>query len=343
MNSVERVVIALKNEQPDRVPVVEFLIDPKVMSKAVPGAKDMADGMDKLDMDGVGCGAVFHKVKDLDEHTWVDEWGVIYKKSDEIVDHPLHGPITGIADLKNYQPPDPNADGRLGKLPDLVKRYKGKRAIIFHQRAAFMWAAYLNGLDNLLMNMLAEPDFAEALMDMVLDVNLQIARRAVAAGADVIVLGDDYAYNGGLMMSPAVFRAMILPRLTKMIHAIHEAGGLCIKHSDGNVYSILEDMVAAGMDGFNPIEPVAGMELAEVKRRIGDRVALVGNIDCAHLLPHGSTSDVREAVRQAIADAGNGGGYIVSSSNSIHSSCKAENLRAMVEAVHEFGRYPIAV
>ena len=202
-----------------------------------------------------------------------------------------------------------------------------------------MWAAYLMGIDRLLMSFLAEPDLATLVMDKVLACNLEIVRRAIRAGAEVIILGDDYAGNHGPMMSPAAFAEFILPRLKRMIDLIHEEGALCVKHSDGNLYSLLEMIVSAGPDGLNPIEPVAGMELAKVKQLVGDRVCLVGNIDCARLLPYGTPEEVRQAVRQAIADGGRGGGLILSSSNSIHSSCKGENLAAMVRACHEFGRY----
>lgn len=92
---------------------------------------------------------------------------------------------------------------------------------------------------------------------------------------------------------------------------------------------------------LSSLEPVAGMDLATTKRLIGDRMSLVGNVDCEHLLPHGTPEDVRQAVRKCIEDASPGGGYIVSSSNSVHSSCRPENLIAMVEAVKEFGNYPI--
>jgi uroporphyrinogen decarboxylase len=81
------------------------------------------------------------------------------------------------------------------------------------------------------------------------------------------------------------------------------------------------------------------MELGRVKQMIGDRICLVGNIDCAHLLPHGTVEEVREAVRTAIADAAAGGGYMLSSSNSIHSTCNAANFVAMIRAAHEFGTY----
>jgi len=141
------------------------------------------------------------------------------------------------------------------------------------------------------------------------------------------------------MMSPTIFERFILPRLKKMIDMIHAEGAFCIKHTDGNIYEILDMIISAGPDGINPIEPAAGMELRKVKELAGDRVCIIGNIDCGHLLPHGTVEEVREAVRQAVQDAASGGGYIVTSSNSVHSSCKPENLVAMVRAVHEFGVY----
>jgi uroporphyrinogen decarboxylase len=342
MNSVERVQTALRLGQPDRVPVLEFVVDEKVARAAVPGCRDVADCLDRLNMDAVGCGASFPPVREQADGSYVDEWGVTYRPGPEVVAHPIRGPIVTLAEARAYQPPDPAAPHRLGKLPDLVARYKGRRAICFHHRAAFMWSAYLLGIDNILMNFLAAPDLVEIVMDKVLACNLEIVRRAIRAGAEVIILGDDYASNHGPMMSPAVFRQFLLPRLKRMIDLIHEEGAFCIKHSDGDLYSLLEMIVSAGPDGLNPIEPVAGMELTQVKRLVGQRVCLVGNIDCARLLPYGSVEEVRAAVRQAIADAAPGGGFILSSSNSIHSSCNAANFMAMIRACHEFGAYPVS-
>jgi len=339
MSSVERVHTVLKLGQPDRVPVGEFLMDEKIARAAVPGCRDVADCMDQLDMDNVGCGAHFETIQRYADGSFVDEWGVTYLPSAEAVAHPLRGPITTLAEARAYTPPDPDAPQRLGKLPDLVARYKGKRAICFHHRAAFMWSAYLMGLDAMLMNLLAEPELVEVVMEKVLRCNLRIVQRAIRAGAEIIVLGDDYAGNHGPMMSPELFRQFILPPLAKMIAMIHAEGALCIKHSDGDLYPLLDMIVAAGPDGINPIEPVAGMALKKVKQLVGHKVCLTGNIDCAHLLPYGTVAEVRAAVRQAIADAGPGGGYLLASSNSIHSSCNPQNLIAMVQACHEFGQY----
>ena len=340
MNSVERIFTALQCEQPDRVPVMEFVVDEKVADASVPGCLDVADCMDKLEMDTVGCAPCFNIVSENPDGTFIDEWGVTYKHGPEVLAHPLRGPIMTLEDAKAYTPPDPDAPYRLGKLRDLVQRYKGKRAICFHHRAAFMWSAYLMGIENILMNFLIDPELVEIILDKVIDANMTVVHNAIHAGAEIIILGDDYAHNHAPLMSPTVFEHFILPRLKKMIDMIHEEGAFCIKHSDGYLYPLLDMIVSAGPDAINPIEPVAGMELRKVKEHVGKRACIAGNIDCAHLLPHGSVEEVRETVRQAIDDAGEGGGYIVTSSNSIHSSCNPENFVAMVRAVHEFGMYP---
>jgi uroporphyrinogen decarboxylase len=176
-------------------------------------------------------------------------------------------------------------------------------------------------------------------MDLVVDTNITIARRAVRAGVDVVILGDDYAHNCAPMMSPVHFEEFIFPRLKKAIDAIHEEGALCIKHSDGNLWDILDLIVDAGPDAINPLEPVAGMDIRRVKEAYGDRVCLVGNIDCGELLSHGTRGQVDAAVCHCLAAASPGGGFILSSSNSIHSSVNPDNYLAMVEAGHAYGLY----
>lgn len=343
MTSYERVKAALELKEPDRVPIVEFVIDPKVAKAACPGAENQTDFEEAMDLDGVCCGAQFNKVYENSDGMYTDEWGVTYKSGSEVVSHPIKGPIQNMDDLKKYIPPDPGVPHRLGKLPELVHRFKGKKAIVFHHRAAFMWSAYLNGIDNLLLNFLNAPDFVHDLLDKVLEINEKIIRNAIRAGADVIVLGDDYASNNGPLMSPKMFNEFIRPRLKKIVDAIHEEGGYVIKHSDGNIRLLLEMMVDTGIDGLNPIESVAGMDIGQVKREYGDRVCLVGNIDCGELLSSGSVEEVEAAVRECIRKASPGGGHIISSSNSIHSSVKPDNFIAMINAAKKYGKYPLGV
>jgi len=170
-------------------------------------------------------------------------------------------------------------------------------------------------------------------------VNEAIIREAIRLGAEVISIADDYASNLAPMFSPAHFREFVLPRLQRIVDAIHDEGALCFKHSDGNLWPILDDIVATGVDGINPIEPVAGMDLGEVKAAYGDRVCLVGNIDCGELLCHGSEEEVEAAVQEAMRVAKPGGRYMMSSSNSIHAGVSPRNFQVMLEAGRRYGAY----
>jgi uroporphyrinogen decarboxylase len=340
LTSTERVACALRLQQPDRVPLVEFIIDPAVWSAINHSCSNAQDFMDRMGYDGVCCRPVYQWISKNDDGTAVDEWGVTYKITDsEVVAHPIRGPIESMSDARAYRPPNPHAPHRLEEIRDAVLKYKGKRAIVLHHRAAFMWAAYLMGTDNLLAALLNERQLAEYVMDMVLEANMALAREAVRLGTEVVVLADDYACNLGPMVSPELVKTQLAPRLEKMVELIHHEGALVIKHTDGNIYSILDILVDTGIDGINPVEPVAGMDLRTVKGLVGDRVCLVGNIDCGELLTNGKPDDVAMAVRDAIRDAAEGGGFILSSSNSIHSSVKPENLLAMIKAAHQWGSY----
>lgn len=341
MNSFERVKAAFELKEPDRVPIIELAINSEVVKKACPEAKNIVEFSELVGLDAVCHFHHFDTVKE-DGTTYIDEWGVTYKKtlSDE-VDHPISGPIKSLDDLVTYTPPDPSAPGRLSDLPDLISRFKGEKAIIFHHRAAFMWAVYLVGFENLLKAFVNNEELAHTVLDMVLEVNQQIVRQAIRAGADIISLGDDYAGNKGPFMSPKHFRKFIKPRLAQMVEATHKEGAYCLKHTDGNILPIIDDIIETGIDALNPIEPAAGMDIGKVKTRYGDKVCLVGNIDCTELLPNGTERDVEKAVKECIRTASPGGGHIISSSNSIHASVKPENYLAMIRAVKKYGAYPI--
>ena len=158
----------------------------------------------------------------------------------------------------------------------------------------------------------------------------------------MLVLADDYADKNGPLMSPRHFREFILPGLQRAVDNGHRAWAYVVKHSDGNILPLMDMIVGTGIDAINPIEPAAGMDIGVVKQRYGDRIALVGNIDCGELLSHGSVEQVQRVTRETIRTAAPGGGFCISSSNSIHSSVKPENYLAMVETARACGAYPIS-
>ncbi len=342
MNSRERVIAALQRQIPDRVPILEWFVHPKVYQTILPGST-WPDFVEQIGLDAIVAHFMFEgtfKEEPLDEKTCINEWGVTFGVTAE---HkaPIEGPIKSLADLRRYTPPDPYAPHRLGRLPDYVRRFKGEKAIVWCQRAEFMWAAELCRLDDFLVFMVEQPRLVHEVLDMVNDFAIALARHAVHAGTEVIMLGDDIAYRSGPMVSPQMYDEFIRPRLARIVRTIHDEGAFVVKHSDGNLWPILDMIISTGVDGINPLEPVAGMDIGEVKRKYGDRVCLIGNIDCGDLLSCGTPEQVRRTVRETIHIAGVNGGYIMSSSNTIHSSVKPENYRAMIEETHRAGVYPL--
>jgi uroporphyrinogen decarboxylase len=155
-----------------------------------------------------------------------------------------------------------------------------------------------------------------------------------------VKFSDDLAYTEGFMVSPEVYRRHLFPWLKKIAERCHERGVAFIYHSDGNIWEVIDDLVACGINALNPIEPKA-MDIVEVKRRIGGRVCIIGNIDLGYTLTRGTPQEVREEVRIRIKEVGPGGGYCVSSSNSVPKYVPFENFFAMTQATFEFGEYPL--
>ena len=145
-------------------------------------------------------------------------------------------------------------------------------------------------------------------------------------------------------MSPDHFREFVLPGLREVGRVAKEQNIPFMKHADGYMWPLLDILVdEAGIEAFHPNEPAANMDIAEVKKIYGDKISVVGNVDCAILLTFGTPDKVREATKECIRKASPGGGHILSSSNMIHIGVPPDNFLAMLETTKEYGQYPIKV
>jgi uroporphyrinogen decarboxylase len=178
---------------------------------------------------------------------------------------------------------------------------------------------------------------------MSVDYNLEMARRIAKMNVDFVHTGDDIAYNKGPFMSPKVFEELFYPGFKRVMGGFKDLGFMVIKHTDGNLWPIIDLLVDAGINCLDPIDPLAGMDLGEVKAKYGRRIALKGNVDCTHLMSFGEPEEVVEATKKALRQGMPGGGYILSSSNSIHASVKPENYKAMMDTLKEYGHYPVSL
>lgn len=334
MDSCQRIFAALERRIPDRVPVMEMIIDPTVV--AALGFRSYDELYKKLDLDVVILNALLDYPEGAELRiptgkSVVNAWGVTFRYTHEVVAIPVDYPLKSPKDLQHYQPPDPMLPREyLERIDQVVQRYKGKKGILASCRAVFGDSWNLRGLENYMADMLLDPDLVRRIGRMVVAYNKERCRQLIRAGVDIILLGDDYAHKTGPLMSPTAFREFILPGFTEVVQAVKSEGAYCIKHTDGNIWSIIEPIVDTGIDGIGPLEPAAGMDLYEVKRRFGDRVCVVGNVD-VDLLSRGTVAEVRQATRDLIERVAPGGGYILSSGNSISSAVRPENWLAMLE------------
>jgi uroporphyrinogen decarboxylase len=337
MNGRERVMAAIELRIPDRVPLGESLIDDGIRRALYPDAS-LLDFLELIDRDLV-VAYRGRRYETLSDGLLRDEWGVLFKKSGEHNPHPLAGPLRAEADLDDCCPTDSIAAYMLDNLRAIVARFKGQRAIGFQMLDVFTIPCFLRGMETFLMDMIDRPEFARRLIDLVTEYQLKLLEGAIREGADIIQCGCDYAHKTNTLMSPAQFEEFIQPNLTRIVERTHELGARFMKHTDGHIWPILEQLVATGADILQPFEPNAGMDIGEVKRHYGRRVCLMGNIDCSFILSQAGPDEVVEAVRACLAAAAPGGGFILSSSNSIHSGVKPENYLAMLLASRELGAY----
>jgi uroporphyrinogen-III decarboxylase len=184
------------------------------------------------------------------------------------------------------------------------------------------------------------PRFIKEVHEVIAEFTAACYRSYMEAGAEVFIESGDLAYHSGPMMSPKKFYELLLPAYQIITEAVHEGGGKIVLHTDGQITPLLDFVVDCGFDGLHSLEPTAGVNIALVKKKVGDKLCLLGNIDVAHVLTYGTKKEVFDAVKYAIKVAGPGGGFIVSAAN-MHPHVKVPNLRWMVEATREFGSYPL--
>ena len=340
LTSAERVMRVLRGEEPDRVPHFEWLIARNVREALCPGVTSHNAFAVRMGHDAILVDPDFRK-EQVGPTRWRTEWGYVVEYGGEEHGVEVASPIGTMADFERYAAPDPHAPGRYASVEKAVREFKGKKAIGVHLNDVFSVPRYLMGMENLLMAIAAEPALVAALVDLSVRVNLEMAKEVAARGADFVWTGDDYAGNTGPFMSPGHFRTLFYPGLCRVGAGFRELGLPFIKHCDGNIRPIIDMMVDAGIRCLDPIDPQGGMDLGEVKAKYGRRVALKGNVDCARVLAFGTVEEVAAETKTALRQGAPGGGYILSSSNSIHSSVKPENYAAMLETLGRYGRYPI--
>ena len=156
---------------------------------------------------------------------------------------------------------------------------------------------------------------------------------------DGFALCSDYCFNTAPFFSPLQFSEFVAPYLAQIIRAYRDLGFYTIKHTDGNIMPILDMIVQANPHALHSLDPQAGVSLAGIKKTCGDRICLIGNVNCG-LLQTGTqeevVADIRRSLREGMSD---GQGYIFSTSNCIYTGMDMERYRLMHRLWREEGQY----
>jgi uroporphyrinogen decarboxylase len=224
------------------------------------------------------------------------------------------------------------------------KKYKDKIFIAVTNDLAGVFESASQGMGMVYYSRMLhkDPKFIKEAHEVIANFTAACYNSYMDAGAELFIESGDLAYHTGPMMSPKKFNDLLLPAYRIITEAVHERGQKIVLHTDGHVTPLLDFVVDCGFDGLQSLEPTAGVDLDLVKKKVGDKLCLMGNIDVAYVLTYGTKKEVFDAVKYAIKTAGPGGGFIVSAAN-MHPHVKVQNLRWMVEATREFGSYPLKV
>ena len=354
MKPRDRVLAAIRRERTDRCPL-QIAFTPEFAARlrrdlhlpekdpANPHSTEaeydleMALGVDML-RTSVGWVTGYYK----GDRPYTDEWGVGFVPAEYTTrfgkgyyTEPLGHPLAEDGALEKYRVPDPERPELYNGVEKLIREHKGEHWIVGETvTTIFETAAALRGLERLLLDMIADPDLADRILEIPYRYHLAAARRMVRMGVDMIWVGDDVGTQRGMLMSPALWRKFLKPRMASFIAEIRSLNpGLKVAyHSDGDIRPIIPELIEIGVDVLNPIQP-ACMDPAELKRLYGDRLSFWGAIDEQRTLPFGSPEDVRREVRLRLETVGKGGGLIIGPTHHIQLDTPLENLWALVEEV----------
>ena len=340
MNQKQRLIAALELREPDMIPTFEVSIDRKI-NFSLTGTEDPFDLVEKLGLDGVVVKPDYEK-RSISKNTYVDEWGAKRQITSEFIADVIESPIKDITDAKHYVFPKPDSRHRFKTLEKAVERFGDTRAIILNLRDVFSDLRDLIGYEELLVCLITRINEVKELLEKTTAFNRELARVAHETfGIDILITTDDICYPKGLLFSPKVYWEVFATKFEQVIKSFKEIGYYCIKHCDGDITQVIDHWIHSGIDCIHPLDPSAKMDLGAFKKKYGDQICLAGSVDCMGALTSGSLEEVENDVKECIKKAAKGGGFILTSSNTIHSGVRPENYEKMVETVRQYGKYPI--
>ena len=355
MTNRENVLRALRRDKPERVPF-EFVLCPSHIDEFEKRFKTR-DYMDFCRFP-IRYAEINETTKKTDftkyyRHipqnatplSWNPEWGMYGVNStmahfQEML-HPMQD-FTDLDQIYDYPFPDFNEDYRWDGYEDKVIKIKNAdlASVAFMQMTIFEIAWYLRGMENFMVDMVEDPDFACALLDQITEIRIGMAEKYAKSGIDILMLGDDVSTQLNMMMNPEEWRNMLKPRLASVIQAAknNKPDILIFYHGDGNLQKIIPDLVEIGVDILNPVQPEC-MNPDEIKKLYGSSLSFWGTLGTQTTLPYGTPEEVKKTCIRMIETVGKDGGLLLAPTHMIEPDVPWQNIQAFLDAVNEYGKY----
>ncbi len=349
MTRRERFLAAVRVQQPDRVPLFDFLFQQPLYEALLghrPGAYNGPDAVRcalALDHDGVWLpfgGFTGWQPTFLSENVYRDEWGTVFQKNEASwpIDAPIAYPIQSRADLAKFTLPDPTAPGRDAEIRAAAALDNDDIALVGGVQGPLTTAWFLMGYETIALALYDDPGLVEAVFALSNEFFKEAARRCVEAGCVAVFVSEDLGSSSGGFFKLDHYRRYLLPPFVELVDHIDALGVPVLLHACGHLHDYLDDLAQTKISAVHPLQRTAGMDLRAIKEKYGRRWCLIGNIDSSRTLPYGTPDQVAAEVREALDIAAPGGGYILASDHSLHDGIPVENIVEMFRVGAEYGR-----
>lgn len=377
MTPKQRVLTALRHEEPDFVPIGEFAIDYPAF-EAVLGRptfwrghfkttkalwegrrdevvesmiRDVIEFYHKTDQDIIPVSLVPSRNKEIvpweeiAPMTFRDPRGDVYRVSEKSqwlmrIKYAEPAREYSVEDFPlptKFTEPD---ESEWELVRAVVKEFGGTHFIV--ARSGDGTFPLIGGMERGLILIAEHPEIAEAAAKAAVARTMHMDSLWAKEGVDGLCPGEDYADSRGPLVSPRVVRERFFPSMAAHVAHAHSLGLPVLKHACGNNWKIMDMLVEAGYDAYQSIQESATMDIIRLKREYGDKITLWGGVGTETLIA-GSTEDVRNEVRRAVRHCAPGGGFLLGSSHSILIGAQPDNYLAMLDEARKAGRYPVTI
>jgi uroporphyrinogen decarboxylase len=341
MNSKERIIAAINHQETDR-PCANFRAEPTAIEKIFRhvGYRDIERLQDELDTDMRHIDAITPPDIKMDGFSQ-NFWGERY-----IFNQTPFGPerenISGVAsNMKSLDEISKfdwisNDDFDYSNIPTLCAKHEN-RAIMYGSGDIWQRAVMIRGMQNFFIDMYENPDICHFLSNKLCEFYIEDYRRAFEASSgkiDIFLIYSDLGSQRSPLISSEMLETFVLPYIRRIAKAVHEMGAYLFFHTCGMVTPFIPQLINAGVDILDPIQPVTDcMQPEALAKRFANQICFHGGIDVQRVLVTGSKDDVKREVKRYIASFKGKCGYICAPSHFIQKDISVENILAMYEAI----------